>query len=253
VGTLATASRRAGSLSPSYQAVRALFSWTSPLSVTLSLVLAPLFQVVFFAVVGNRIAHVPTESLVVGLCALTPGYVTVFGSVMLVAYDRRQATWVYVLTSRRALAKVLLGRGLALAALGAVLGMVVLALAGFVLTGGTAVTGRAVAAVLSVAGSSVGVSLLVGLLVRRSAEPLIHANLAFGALMLLCGAVADPVGPLTALAHALPATAAIGVARGELPVLGGVALESAVGLAWWVAALVCAALVAHRRDGKDVS
>ena len=135
-------------------AYRALFNWTTPSMFVGTLLVGPLFQLLFFAYLGRQLGVADDGFYIVGNAVLAASLACVFGGTMAVSNERRFGTLGHVLLSPRPRTLVFLGRAVPYAGNG-------LLIAAFTLTVG---------------------SLLLGLHVPLSALPGLALTLAVGSL-----------------------------------------------------------------------
>ncbi|MFD0821522.1 ABC transporter permease, partial [Micromonospora zhanjiangensis] len=93
-------------------AYRALFNWTTPAMFVGTLLVGPIFQLLFFAYLGRQLAVADDRFYVVGNAVLAASLACVFGGTMAVANERRFGTLGHVLLSPRSRTAVFLGRAL---------------------------------------------------------------------------------------------------------------------------------------------
>ena len=147
-------------------AYRALFNWTTPGMFVGTLLVGPLFQLLFFAYLGRQLQVADDRFYIVGNAVLAASLACVFGGTMAVANERRYGTLGHVLLSPRSRTAIFLGRALPYAGNGLLIAVVTL-------TGG---------------------SLLLGLHVPVAALPGLALALAVGALA--CGFFGLALGAL---------------------------------------------------------
>ncbi|MEV6637139.1 ABC transporter permease [Actinoplanes sp. NPDC051470] len=232
-------------------AYRALFNWTSPGMFVGTLLIGPLFQLLFFAYLGRQLQVGDDRFFIVGNAVLAASLACVFGGTMAISNERRYGTLGHVLLSPRSRTAVFLGRALPYAGNG-------LLIAVFTLAGGALLLGLRIPpaalpglAVALAAGSlSCGFfGLTLGALGLRFRDVWVVSNVSVALMLLLTGvnvpAAALP-GWMAAIGQVLPITHAAAAARllsagspfaEAVPQLG---LEVLVGSAW---ALLAAALL----------
>ena len=93
-------------------AYRALFNWTTPAMFIGSLLVGPIFQLLFFAYLGRQLGVADDRFYIVGNAVLAASLSCVFGGTMAVANERRFGTLGHVLLSPRSRTAVFLGRAL---------------------------------------------------------------------------------------------------------------------------------------------
>ncbi|MEV0714087.1 ABC transporter permease [Asanoa sp. NPDC050611] len=139
-------------------AYRALFNWATPSMFVGTLLVAPLFQLLFFAYLGRQLGVADDTFYVVGNAVLSATLACVFGGTLAVANERRWGTLGHVLLSPRPRTLIFLGRAIPYAGNG-------LLIAVFTLTVG---------------------SILLGLRIPASALPGLAVTLAVGSLSCAC-------------------------------------------------------------------
>lgn len=199
-------------------AYRALFNWTTPAMFVGTLLVGPLFQLLFFTYLGRQLQVADDRFYIVGNAVLAASLACVFGGTMAVANERRYGTLGHVLLSPRSRTAVFLGRALPYAGNG-------LLIAAFTLAGGallldlpvplSALPGLALA--LGVGALACGFfGLVLGALGLRFRDVWLVSNLSAALLLLLTGvnvpAETLPAG-LRAVGQALPITHAAEAAR----------------------------------------
>ena len=228
-------------------AYRALFNWTTPAVFIGSLLVAPLFQLLFFAYVGRELQVADDRFYIVGNAVLTAAGSCVFGGTMAVANERRYGTLSHVVLAPRSRTVVFLGRALPYAGNGMLISIFTMT-CGALLLGlripPTALPGLAV--VLAVGSLSCAFfGLTLGALGLRFRDVWVISNVTFALLLLLTG-VNVPAerlpGWMVVIGQGLPITHAADAARtlaagdgwaAALPALGA---EAAVGAAYAVLA-----------------
>ena len=232
-------------------AYRALFNWTSPGMFVGTLLIGPLFQLLFFAYLGRQLQVGDDRFFIVGNAVLAALLACVFGGTMAISNERRYGTLGHVLLSPRSRTAVFLGRALPYAGNG-------LLIAVFTLAGGALLLGLRIppaalpglAVALAVGSLSCGFfGLTLGALGLRFRDVWVVSNVSVALMLLLTGVnvphAALP-GWMAAIGQVLPITHAAAAARllsagspftEALPQLG---LEVLVGSAW---ALLAAALL----------
>ncbi|HEX7745226.1 MAG TPA: ABC transporter permease [Micromonosporaceae bacterium] len=234
-------------------AYRALFNWTTPSMFVGTLLVGPLFQLLFFAYLGRQLGVADDRFYIVGNAVLAASLACVFGGTMAVSNERRYGTLGHVLLSPRARTAVFLGRALPYAGNG-------LLIAAFTLAGGALLLGLRVplaalpglALTLAVGSLSCAFfGLTLGAVGLRFRDVWLVSNVSVALLLLLTGVnvPADrlPVG-MRAVGAALPITHAAEAARrlaagdGFAAALGPLAVEVAVGIGYAVLAAVLLAV-----------
>jgi ABC-2 type transport system permease protein len=230
-------------------AYRALFNWTTPAMFVGTLLIGPLFQLLFFAYLGRQLGVADDRFYIVGNAVLAAQFACVFGGTMAVANERRYGTLGHVLLSPRSRTVLFLGRALPYAANG-------LLIAAFTLAGGALLLGLRLplaalpGLLLALAAGSLACAffgLLLGALGLRFKDVWLVSNVSVTLLLLLTGvnvpAATLPAG-MRAVGSVLPITHAAGAARvlaagdglaaalpsigWELAIAGGYAVVAAV-------------------------
>jgi ABC-2 type transport system permease protein len=226
-------------------AYRALFNWTTPSMFIGSLVVGPIFQLLFFAYLGRQLVVASDSFFIVGNAVLAASLSCVFGGTMAVANERRYGTLGHVLLSARSRTAVFLGRALPYAGNG-------LLIAATTLGGGALLLGLripparlpgllAIFAVGSLACAFFGLTL--GAIGLRFRDIWLISNVAIAVMLVVTGVnvpAAVLPGYLRAIGQGIPITHAAEAARrllaGEpLPlVLGPLGIEAVIGVAYAV-------------------
>lgn len=228
-------------------AYRALFNWTTPGMFVGTLLIGPLFQLLFFAYLGRQLQVADDRFYIVGNAMLTASLACVFGGTMAVANERRYGTLGHVLLSPRSRTAVFLGRVLPYAGNG-------LLIAIFTLTGGALLLGLRIplgalpglALALAVGSLSCGFfGLTLGALGLRFRDVWVVSNVSVALLLLLTGVnvPADRLpGWMVTVGQGLPLTHAAEAARrlagGQSDIAAPLLTEALVGLTWAVLAAV---------------
>lgn len=226
-------------------AYRALFNWTTPGMFIGTLLIGPLFQLLFFAYLGRQLQVADDRFYIVGNAVLAASLSCVFGGTMAVANERRYGTLGHVLLSPRSRTAVFLGRALPYAGNG-------LLIAACTLTGGALLLGLRIplgalpglALTLAVGSLSCGFfGLTLGALGLRFRDVFVISNVSVALLLLLTGVnvPADRLpGWMAALGQCLPITHAAEAARrlaaGRSDIATPLLTEAVVGLTWAVLA-----------------
>jgi ABC-2 type transport system permease protein len=199
-------------------AYRALFNWTRPGMFVGTLLVGPLFQLLFFAYLGRQLQVAGDRFYIVGNAVLTSSLACVFGGTMAVSNERRYGTLGHLLLSPRSRTAVFWGRVLPYAGNGLLIAAVTLT-AGALLLGlrvpAAALPGLALAlAAGSLACGFFGLTL--GALGLRFRDVWVVSNIASALLLLLTGvnvpSAALP-GWMAAIGDWLPITHAASAAR----------------------------------------
>ena len=228
-------------------AYRALFNWTTPGMFVGTLLVGPLFQLLFFAYLGRQLQVADDRFYIVGNAVLAASLACVFGGTMAVANERRYGTLGLVLLSPRSRTVVFLGRALPYAGNG-------LLIAVFTLTGGALLLGLRIplgalpglAVALAIGSLSCGFfGLTLGALGLRFRDVWVVSNVSVALLLLLTG-VNVPAGRLpgwmVSVGQVLPITHAAEAARrlaaGRADIAGPLLTEALIGLGWATLAAV---------------
>jgi ABC-2 type transport system permease protein len=99
-------------------AYRALFMWASPTMFVSTLLVAPLFQLLFFAYLGRQLGVADATFYVIGNGIEVSSFACVFGGTMAVANERTFGTLSHVMLSPRSRFAIFLGRAVPYAASG---------------------------------------------------------------------------------------------------------------------------------------
>jgi ABC-2 type transport system permease protein len=230
-------------------AYRALFNWTTPAMFVGTLLVGPVFQLLFFAFLGRQLAVGSDHFYIVGNAVLAASGACVFGGVMAVSNERRFGTLGHVLLSPRSRTAVFLGRALPYAANG-------LLIAATTLLGGTLVLGLRVPAsalpglLLAFAVASIACAffgLALGAIGLRFRDVWLVSNVAVALLLLFTGvnvpATGLPawirgVGSFLPITHAAEAARRLVAGSPISAALGPLAAELAVGVGYAVLAAV---------------
>jgi ABC-2 type transport system permease protein len=230
-------------------AYRALFNWTTPAMFIGTLLVGPVFQLLFFAFLGRQLAVGSDHFYIVGNAVLAASGACVFGGVMAVSNERRYGTLGHVLLSPRSRTAVFRGRALPYAANG-------LLIATTTLLGGTLVLGLRVPVsalpglLLAFAAASIACAffgLALGAIGLRFRDVWLVSNVAV-ALMLLFTGVNVPaaglpawirtVGSFLPITHAAEASRRLVAGSPVTTALAPLVAELAVGVGYAVLAAV---------------
>lgn len=230
-------------------AYRALFNWTTPSMFIGSLLVGPIFQLLFFAYLGRQLGVADDRFYIVGNAVLAASLSCVFGGTMAVSNERRFGTLGHVLLSPRSRTAVFLGRVLPYAGNGLLIAASTLTVGALLL--GLRVPVRALPGLLlalAVAALACGFfGLTLGALGLRFRDVWVVSNVSVALLLLLTGVnvpAAGLPGWMRAVGDALPITHAARAARhlaaGEpfRAAVPALAAEAAVGLGYAVLAAV---------------
>jgi ABC-2 type transport system permease protein len=224
-------------------AYRALFNWTTPAMFVGTLLVGPVFQLLFFAFLGRQLGVGSDHFYIVGNAVFASATACVYGGVMAVANERRFGTLGHVLLSPRSRTAIFLGRALPYAANGLLVAAITLL--GGVLVLGLSVPGSALPGLLlafaagSVSSAFFGLALgAVGLRLR---DVWLISNVAV-ALMLLLTAVNVPaaalpewiraVGSFVPITHAAEAARRLAAEGSPADSLAPLGVELVVGVAY---------------------
>lgn len=230
-------------------AYRALFNWTTPAMFTGTLLVGPVFQLLFFAFLGRQLAVGSDHFYIVGNAVLASSGACVFGGVMAVSNERRYGTLGHVLLSPRSRTAVFLGRALPYAANGLLIAATTL-LGGVLVLGlrvpGSALPGLLLAfAIASVSCAFFGLAL--GAIGLRFRDVWLISNVAVALMLLFTGvnvpAAALPdwirsVGSFIPITHAAEAARRLVAGAPTGAAMAPLAAELAVGVGYAVLAAV---------------
>ncbi|HVC38882.1 MAG TPA: ABC transporter permease [Candidatus Dormibacteraeota bacterium] len=222
---------------------RALFYWITPWQYIPTMLAAPLFQILFFVYLGRATGVGSTTFFVVGnsiqICSMSG----IYGMTMALANERQFQTLSPILATPANRIALFLGRGLPVLASGlqtTAFGFLVSALILNFRPAPSALPMLALTVLITTA-SCTGFGMALGSIGLRARDIWLTANIAYFAMLLLCG-VEVPLrqlpGALQVVAHLLPLTH--GIAAGRLLATGhdlGAAWpliweELVVGAAW---------------------
>ncbi|MGC2192323.1 MAG: ABC transporter permease [Candidatus Dormiibacterota bacterium] len=222
---------------------RALFYWITPWQYIPTMLAAPLFQILFFVYLGRATGVGTTTFFVVGnsiqICSMSG----IYGMTMALANERQFQTLSPILATPANRIALFLGRGLPVLVSGlqtTAFGFLVSALILNFRPSPSALPMLALTVLITTA-SCTGFGMALGSIGLRARDIWLTANIAYFAMLLLCG-VEVPLrqlpGALQVVAHLLPLTH--GIAAGRLLATGhhlGAAWpyiweELLVGLAW---------------------
>jgi ABC-type multidrug transport system permease subunit len=224
-------------------AYRALFNWTTPAMFVGTLLVGPIFQLLFFAFLGRQLAVGDDRFFIIGNAVLAASSACVFGGTMAVSNERRYGTLGHVLLSPRSRTALFLGRALPYAGNGLLIASTTL-IGGALILGlrvpWSAVPGLVLALTIG-ATSCAFFGLTLGAIGLRFRDVWLVSNVAVALLLLFTG-VAVPAGALPgwmqAVGSLLPITHAADAARllaGGAPVrdvLAPLGWELGVGVAY---------------------
>jgi ABC-type multidrug transport system permease subunit len=230
-------------------AYRALFNWTRPAIFVGTLLVGPLFQLLFFAYLGRQLQVADDRFYIVGNAVLCATLACVFGGTLAVGNERRYGTLGHVLLSPRSRTAVFLGRALPYAGNGLLIAVVTLSV-GAALLGLriplTAVPGLLLAmAIGSLACAFFGLTL--GALGLRFRDVWVISNVAVALLLLLTGvnvpSAALPgwmvtVGEFLPITHAAEAARELAAGHGLAAAAPALGSEAVVGVGYAILAAV---------------
>lgn len=211
---------------------RGLFGWLHPAIFVPTLIVPPVFQVVFFAYLG-RAAELETDTFyVVGNSIQLAALPGLFAMSHAINGERKSQTLASLLASPASRVALFLGRGLPVMAIGIAVSLVSFAFGSLLLDvelDARALPSLAVAMVTAAFScTALGVAhAAVGLRVREMA---VFSNLVFAVLLIFCGVnvpLDDLPGWMSTVAQGLPVTHAVEAGR---DVVAGASLGSVAGL-----------------------
>lgn len=228
-------------------AYRALFNWTKPAMFVGTLIVGPLFQLLFFAYLGRQLGVADDGFYIVGNAVLAASALCLFGGSMAVLNERRFGTLGHVLLSPRNRALTWIGRGLPYAGNGVLV-------AAFTLAAGTLLLGLHIPAgawpgiVLALVASSVACAafgLVLGAFALRFRDSWLINNTVVSMMILVSGTnvprASLPVwmqrtGDVIPVTHAAKAARDLVGGASLSAVSGQIGLELLIGLAYAVLA-----------------
>ncbi|GAB7039899.1 MULTISPECIES: ABC transporter permease [Catenuloplanes] len=199
-------------------AYRALFNWTTPIVFVGSLLVGPLFQLIFFAYVGRELSVGDDRFYIVGNAVLAAAWTCVFGGTMAIGNERRFGTLGHVLLSPRSRTLIFLGRATPYALNGLLVAAVILAVGATVLGLHIPASAIPLLALCLAAGAvaSAFFGLTLGALGLRFRDIWVISNVTSALMVLLTGVNVPldqlPAG-LRAIGSVLPITHAAAAAR----------------------------------------
>ncbi len=213
---------------------RGLFNWIRPAIYIPTMLGSPLFQIIFFAKLGQYAQAEDTGFYVVGNAVQVCAMAAVYGMTMAIANERWFGTLGPLLASPGNRAAVFLGRGLPVLANGLLVSAFGFAVGAVVLgfRPGWAVVPSLAVVVVATACSCTAFGMLLGSIGLRAKDFWFAANLSYFLMLLLCG-VNIPIDDLpdwmSAISRCLPLTHGIEAAR---RVAAGASLADVSGLVW---------------------
>ncbi|SNY35594.1 ABC transporter permease [Paractinoplanes atraurantiacus] len=229
-------------------AYRALFNWTTPGMFVGTLLVGPLFQLLFFAYLGRQLQVADDRFYIVGNAVLTASLACVFGGTMAVANERRYGTLGHVLLSPRSRTLIFWGRVLPYAGNGLLIAVVTLTV-GALLLGLRIPLSALPGLLLAMAAGSLACGffgLTLGALGLRFRDVWVISNVAVALLLLLTGVnvPADGLpGWMVTVGQWLPITHAASAARSFAAGEGFASAAPALGRELLVGAVYAAAAV----------
>ena len=230
-------------------AYRALFNWTSPALFAGTLLIGPVFQLLFFAYLGRQLRVGDDQFFLVGNAVLTASMACVYGGTMAVANERRFGTLGHVLLSPRSRTAVFWGRVLPYAGNGLLIAVFTLTVASLLLGLRLPVPALPGLALAMAAGSlACGFfGLTLGALGLRFRDVFVISNVAVALLLLLTGVNVPPgslppwmttVGQFLPITHAAEAARLLAAGRGLDAAAPALGQEMLVGAGYAVLAAV---------------
>ncbi|WP_319462420.1 ABC transporter permease [Micromonospora sp. RTP1Z1] len=230
-------------------AYRALFNWTTPAMFIGSLLVGPIFQLLFFAYLGRQLGVADDRFYIVGNAVLAASLSCVFGGTMAVANERRFGTLGHVLLSPRSRTAVFLGRALPYAGNGLLIAVSTLTV-GSLLLGLRMPVDALPGLLLTLATGSLACGffgLTLGALGLRFRDVWVVSNVSVALLLLLTGvnvpaaglpAWMRAVGEVLPITHAAEAARRLVAGEGFAAAAPALAAELAVGVGYAVLAAV---------------
>ena len=211
---------------------RGLFSWLHPSLLIPTMVVPPLFQVLFFAYLG-RAAELESDTFyVVGNSIQLAALPGLFAMSHAIAGERRTQTLAHLLASPASRLALFLGRGLPVMAIGLLVSLSSFAFGALVLDVDLdwSTLPLLVLTMLTAAFSCTALGLAQAAIALRVRELAVFSNLVFAVLLIFCG-VNVPLDDLpewmSTVAQALPVTHAVEAGR---EVVAGAPLADVAGL-----------------------
>jgi len=213
---------------------RALFNWIRPEIYIPTMLIGPVFQMLFFAYLGRYSKLADDSFFVVGNAVQASAMSGVFAATMAISNERQFQTLSSLLATPANRFAIFMGRSLPVVASGLLVSAWALLMGRLLLDFHpplSSVPGLALVVVVSVS-SCTAFGLVLGSIGMRARDVFISANLAYNLMWLLCG-VNIPLdrlpGWLAQIGKLMPLTHGIAAAR-ELA--GGAGLGSVSGLVW---------------------
>jgi ABC-2 type transport system permease protein len=227
---------------------RGLFSWLHPALFVPTLIVPPLFQVLFFAYLG-RAAELETDTFyVVGNSIQLAALPGLFAMSQAIAGERRAQTLVHLLASPASRLALFLGRSLPVMAIGVAVSVASFTFGALVLDVEMSWSSLPllVLAMATAAFSCTALGVAHAAVALRVRELAVFSNIVFAVLLVFCGVnvpLDDLPGWMSAVAQGLPVTHAVEAGR-EIAagatlaeVAGLLATELAIGAAFLVLGL----------------
>lgn len=224
---------------------RALFNWVRPSVYIPSMLIAPLFQIIFFTELGRFSGTQQGQYFTVGNAVQVCAMSCLFAMGMTIANERYYDTLGPVLATPASRAAIFLGRawpvmlsGLFISLFGLVAGEVLLGLR----LSGIAFLGILVVLLVSVA-SCTAFGLLLGAVGLQTREVILLANVAYFMMLLLCGVAVprgvlpgwlDVIGSGLPLTHGIAAAHQLAAGASLTAVSGSIAAEAIIGACYGV-------------------
>lgn len=228
---------------------RALFNWTTPAMFVGTLLVSPIFQLLFFVHLGRTLGVADDRYYLAGVAVLTVSLACVYGGTMAIANERRYGTLGCVLLSARGRTALFLGRALPYAANGLLVAVTTLGVGSLVLglpLPLAALPGLAVALVLAAASCAL-FGLALGAVGLRLRDVWLVSNVSVALLTLLTGVNVPSavlpawmrlVGAGLPITHAAAAARSLVDGRDLVEALPSLLAEAAVAVGYAVMAAV---------------
>jgi ABC-2 type transport system permease protein len=220
-------------------AYRGLFNWIRPSMYIPTMLIGPVFQILFFAYLGRYSRLQDDAFFVVGNAVQASAMSAVFAGTMTIANERHYQTLPALLATPANRFAVFMGRSLPVLASGLVVSAWGLLMGRLLLRFHpplSSIPALAVVVVVSVASCTV-FGLTIGSVGMRARDVFMSANIAYYLMWLLCGVnipLAALPGWLAQIGRLLPLTHGIAAGR---EVAAGAGLSSVSGLIWTEAAV----------------
>lgn len=232
-------------------AYRALFNWTTPSMYVGTLLIGPIFQLLFFAFLGRQLGVADDGFFIVGNAVLAASALCLFGGTMAVSNERRFGTLGMVLLSPRSKTVTFLGRALPYAGNGLIVAVFTL-VTGTLLLGLKIPSGAWPGLCVTLAAASLSASffgLVLGSVGLRYNDVWLVSNSMVAVMILLSDTVVPrevlpaalrAIGDYLPLTHASAAARDLVAGAGLGEVAGQLGIETAIGLGY---AVIAAALL----------